>query len=209
MTRCPFLLKSVAGRLPGGVETMMFLAWLSEDPGTRAVAKRWVALARKQKEDIEIEEICRAAGLEYGIFFSEIASTGFELGIIVPLAFPIGAVTGFIGEAIRSVRVREEYWKAVALMDPAEPAVAPLERPAVTLNHDQRSHRGASRRLCQGERVHSADDYETCSRFAETRQRWRLSQAQFAELFMTTRRTIRRWEEHQFCPAPTQDWFLE
>lgn len=122
---------------PGGLETMMSLAWLSEDQGTRAVAKRWGALARKQKEDIEIEEICQAqaAGVEYGTFFREIACTGWEVGIIVPFAFPIGEMTAFIAEAMRSVRVRvwEQYWKAVALMHRAEPTIAPLEIPTATL----------------------------------------------------------------------------
>ena len=206
---CPLLRFYAQRHLRGGLETLVVLAGLSRDQGTRAVAKRWCALARKEKESVEVEEICQAAGVEYGTFFREIACTGWEVGIIVPLAFPIGEMTAFIAEAMRSVRVREQYWKAVALMHRAEPTLAPLEIPAATLTHDLRSHRGSSRRLCRGQRVYSEDEDQICNRFAESRRLWLLSQTQFADLFLTTKRSIRRWEEHRFCPAPTQQWFLE
>ena len=43
---------------------------------------------------------------------------------------------------------------------------------------------------------------------AALRREWKLSLRQFAELFLTSARTVRRWEGHEFSPTPHQQWFV-
>lgn len=47
-----------------------------------------------------------------------------------------------------------------------------------------------------------------CQQVRVARRRWRLSQAQFAMLFATSVRTVRRWESGQLEPREHQKWLL-
>jgi DNA-binding transcriptional regulator YiaG len=50
---------------------------------------------------------------------------------------------------------------------------------------------------------------QACDYVAIMRRRWRLSQAQFADLFMTDVRVVKRWEAHESKPTIRHQWFLQ
>jgi len=51
--------------------------------------------------------------------------------------------------------------------------------------------------------------YRTQRRVAAFRKQLGLSQPQFGDLFMTTERTVKRWESGQLAMTPHQQYFLE
>jgi hypothetical protein len=52
-----------AANLPGGMQTMIHLAWLSEHPKVRAVAVQWNALSADGKRNVILEDLCNASGV--------------------------------------------------------------------------------------------------------------------------------------------------
>src|SRR5215468_7964157 len=76
-----FPFRHVADSIPGGLETILVLAWLSSDPQVRAIAGRWSSLPHKAKQGVELEELCLTAGIDAGSFFGSVVATAFELGM--------------------------------------------------------------------------------------------------------------------------------
>src|SRR5438132_372646 len=77
----PYGLKYMARYLPGGIKTMIYLAWLSRDEKVRTIAALWNRLPRQVKVDLELEELCRSAGLSWREFDKATWVTARELGI--------------------------------------------------------------------------------------------------------------------------------
>ncbi len=184
------LLKFAARCLPGGLETFIVLASLSDDERVRTVADRWNSLPSELKRIVEIETLCHSAGIASEVVFGKVAATAFELGI---------DTSGLIGRAMLPADP-EQFYGFVDLS-------APLER-----NWRDGLHfggrRGPSKRAVTGHRVESIEAHQVCAAITLARKNWGLSQDQFAGLFMTTVRTVRRWEARQFSPTDHQLWFL-
>src|SRR5215831_3324641 len=90
----PFCLEQVARALPGGVRTLMHLAWLSRDSKVHTVALRW--RTRYAEEDcLLIEDLCIASGIQAGDFVSDIAATALELDPHMLAAFIGGIATAY------------------------------------------------------------------------------------------------------------------
>jgi hypothetical protein len=102
MSRVPrfkYGLNRGASHLPGGMRTMMHLAWLSKNPKARAVAERWSALSADGKRNVVLEHLCEAAGIAGEELVAAVACTGFELGIgISPM---LGAIAHQADEVAR------------------------------------------------------------------------------------------------------------
>jgi len=73
--------------LPGGLETMIALARLSENQKVQAVALQWNSLSRKNRRNTPIDQLCRAAGVGDSKFLGTVTGTAFELGIDVSGVF--------------------------------------------------------------------------------------------------------------------------
>src|SRR5260370_25912395 len=67
--------------LPGGIDTMIHLAWLSPDASVRAVASRWNSLTCPERQRIAVEEVCWEVGIDTAYFVGQIAAAAWELGI--------------------------------------------------------------------------------------------------------------------------------
>jgi hypothetical protein len=52
----PRIFTHIAQRLPGGLETLIVLAWLSGDESLRAIARRWMSLPGAIRPKVELEE---------------------------------------------------------------------------------------------------------------------------------------------------------
>ncbi len=119
--RFPYGLKYLATYLPGGMKTMIHLAWLSRNKRVRDVARRWRALDKEQKRSIEIEELCHEAGVKDSDFIADIASTAHELGI------DVGSLIGGMTQMPRSLAASfnaaslgeglEQAWEAMEFFD--------------------------------------------------------------------------------------------
>src|SRR5215831_14590659 len=68
--------------VPGGVHTVMALAWLSFDKPARAVANAWRALATETKRRTTIEDLCGGADITVMEFFRSVYRTGLELNAL-------------------------------------------------------------------------------------------------------------------------------
>ncbi len=191
---------------------MITLAWLSQDERVRAVAGRWTALPATARRHTELEVLCGAAGATVDDFLKDVADTGFELGMI-DLAGMFGAMfaaTDNSESALASLieraklpkgsAAREQLWRFGRLPPPAH------HEQCCTLRIG--TFRGPSKRDSHGSRVRSAEAHHACSQMARMRERWRLSQRQFARLFVTSVRTVRRWEGYKYAPTLHQQWFL-
>jgi DNA-binding transcriptional regulator YiaG len=80
---CGFSLRVLADSIPGGLEVMLALGWLSGDAQARAVRDRWQSLPRQAKRGIGVEDVCRAVGIDVGEYFGIVAATAFDLGMDV------------------------------------------------------------------------------------------------------------------------------
>jgi DNA-binding transcriptional regulator YiaG len=179
--------------LRGGLETMIVLAWLSEDEGVSEVAAQWSLLTSGDKHKMEIERLCLAAGVEPADFMGAVAATAWELGIEFPLR------VGF--EDLRSYVQQMNYDLLLS-----GPTLGPF--PA-SLYAPDGVNRRQNKRISLAKRVRSTEDRAVCDTFAAIRKCWRLSKVQFADLFFTTRRTVGRWEDHLYGPTPHQQWLME
>jgi DNA-binding transcriptional regulator YiaG len=205
-----FPLRHVAESIPGGVETMVTLASLSRDDLVRAVAHRWTLLSRQAKQTIEFEQLSRAVGIDGGHFFGAITGVAFELAM---------DISGFIGSlecwtiqaptfpqqaTAKGTALREQFFKAVAFW--AGTTSGQVCEPVSLARALGR--RGMSMRIGRGARVVSEEERRRCAEIAAFRKEWRLSQSQFARLFISSTRTVRHWERGEFSPTPQQQRFL-
>ena len=67
----------VAAFLPGGLETMIALARLSENQKVQAVALQWNSLSRRNRGNTPIDQLCRAAGVGDSKFLGTVTGTAF------------------------------------------------------------------------------------------------------------------------------------
>lgn len=161
---------------------MMHLALLSSDPRVRAVAVAWHSLSPVARVETAMEELCRAAGISDADFIGGVIGTAWELGMDTA-AF----LTDRFGY---SVSLRSAMGRALMTGQPVRVLVS---RTAC--------NRCRNRLLTSWAR--RAGDES-----AALRRRLRLSQSQFAGLFMTNVRTVRRWEAGLSALTTHQQWFL-
>jgi DNA-binding transcriptional regulator YiaG len=178
----PRRLAAAARLLPGRIRTMIHLAWLSGDPRVRTVARAWHSLSAVAKVETHIEELCRAAGISDGDFVGCVAGTAWEVGIGVA-----ALCTGSPGHA---VSLTSAIGNALMTGQPVE----------VFLSQNKWN------RL--RDRLRAAWASRTSDEAAALRRRSRLSQSQFASLFMTSVRTVRRWEAGLSALTTHQQFFL-
>jgi DNA-binding transcriptional regulator YiaG len=191
---CNFSLRHLADSIPGGLETIIVLAWLSDDDRARAVRDCWNSLSRRVKHNVEVEDLCRAVGIDAGHFFGIVAATAFRLGMDISVF--IGGVLRMTTQVVESVnRVitgkgtgrSKQFWKSATVS--ADTAAEP--------------NKGVVGRRTQVQR-----EERCCDGMAAFREKWGLSQRQFAALFATDIRSVRRWEHGQLSPSPRQRWCL-
>jgi DNA-binding transcriptional regulator YiaG len=210
---CGFSFRHVANSIPGGLETIIVLAWLSSHPQVRAIAGSWSSLPRKAKQGVELEELCLAAGIDAGSFFGSIVATAFELEM---------DISGFIGGALqmsvqatrfvehvrtrKRARLRKQFFKSAAFWAGVAPVPEPVKISLAGVLSGR--SRGSNRRISRGRQVVSGEGRTGCDEMAAIRRKWKLSLRQFAELFLTSARTVRRWEGREFNPTPHQHWCL-
>jgi DNA-binding transcriptional regulator YiaG len=161
---------------------MIHLAHLSSDPRVRSVARAWQSLTEVEKIETRIEELCRAAGIGGADFIGCVAGTAWELGIDVA-----SFLTGRPGHA---VSLRSAIGGALMTRQPIEVWLSP--------------NKWNRRR----DRLRAAWASRASGEAAGLRRRSRLSQAQFASLFMTSARTVRRWEAGLSALTTHQQFFL-
>jgi DNA-binding transcriptional regulator YiaG len=172
---------------------MIVLAWLCEDERVRAVAAQWSLLTSVEKQKVEIETLCLAVGVEPADFIRAVAAAAWELGIEFPLRLGIKDLRSYVRQFdydLLSGRTIELF-------------------PASLLYAPDDVHWRQNKRLSSGKRVRSTEDHAACDTFAANRREWRLSKTQFADLFLTTRRTVTRWEDRLYSPTPHQRWLME
>jgi DNA-binding transcriptional regulator YiaG len=174
------------------LETLVFLAWVSKGQRVREVATSWSRLTHAEKLRVEIERLCLETGVEPVDFISGVAETAWELGVEFSLKFDLGDVRTY---------VRQVEYDLLS-----GPTLGPI--PASWYAWGD-GHQRRSKRITCGKRARSMQDHAACNTFAAIRRQWRLSLAQFANLFMTSIRTARRWEIHLSTPTPNQQWFME
>jgi DNA-binding transcriptional regulator YiaG len=180
----------------------MALAWLSSDKPARAVANAWRALAIETKRRTTVEDLCGGADITVTEFFRSVYRTGLELNGLFPrlsdLPIPMlslrnrGGSDADVSLEINMSRasVKSAFEAKLMLGEPLELFLAP------------RKYR---RRLNHLLALWKA---QACDYVAIMRRRWRLSQAQFAGLFMTDVRVVKRWEAHEAQPTIRHQWFL-
>jgi DNA-binding transcriptional regulator YiaG len=78
-----FSLRGQAKRFPGGLVGMLTLGWLSGDARARAVRDHWNSIPREARDEIAVEELCQAAGIEPGELVGIVARTVYNLGLDV------------------------------------------------------------------------------------------------------------------------------
>ena len=180
----PRRLEEAARFLPGGVRTMIHLARLSPDPRVRKVADTRHSLTAVAKVDSRIEDLCRAAGISDEDFIAGVDGVGIELGIARRRT-----LSGEPGYALPLRTVLGEV-----LVTGHRP-LPPITWPPTAWNR------------CR-DRLLAAWTRRASDGAAALRRRSRLSQAQFAGLFMTTVRTVRRWEAGLSGLTTHQQFFL-
>ena len=177
----PRRLEAAARPLPGRLRTMMHLAWLSRDKRVRAVAEGWHALTAVEQADTPIEELCNG-GISGADLVASVGGTAWELGI------PIAAF--IVGESEHAVSLKDALGQV--LMTGHRVSVW---WPPTKWNR----HRD---KLMATFVLRASDEA------AALRRRLRLSQAQFGSLFMSTKRTVRRWEADESDLTMHQQYFL-
>jgi DNA-binding transcriptional regulator YiaG len=162
---------------------MMHLAWLSSDPRVRTVAGTWHSLAAVARGDTRIEESCSAAGISAADFIGGVVGTGWELGM---------DISAFLAESVaRAVSLRSAIGHALMMGQPVEVWLS-----ATDWNRTR-------------DRLLAAWSQRASGEASALRRRLRLSQAQFAHLFMTGVRTVRRWEARLSALTRHQQFFLQ
>ena len=163
---------------------MIHFAHLSIDPRVRSVARAWQSLTEVEKIETRIEELCRAAAIRDAEFIGQIDSIASELGIERRIK-----LNGEPGHAdpLRTA-LGEELMKG-------HTPLPPLTWPPTAWNR------------CR-ERLRAVWASRASDETAALRRRSRLSQSQFAALFMTSVRTVRRWGAGMSALTTHQQFFL-
>jgi hypothetical protein len=119
---CNFSLRHLANTIPGGVETMILFAWLSDDDRARTVRDRWNSLPRRAKHSVEVEDLCRAVGIDAGHFFGIVAARAFKLGmdtsVFIGGVLPITTqVVGSVNRVItgKGTGRSKQFWKSATV----------------------------------------------------------------------------------------------
>jgi hypothetical protein len=111
-----------ARSLPGGVQTTIALARLSEDEAVQAVALFWNELPRKQRRNVSLDELCRDAGVGASKFLGTVVGKAYELGIDVSAVFEaimnLDSMPKYIKRALRpgAFRDRERILRSAGLL---------------------------------------------------------------------------------------------
>ncbi len=123
--------------LPGGVETLMHLAWLSQDEKAREVARRWNALSKPHRQTLAVEVLCMAVGVRSWDLVAVVARTGWELGIdtsgLIEGASLAEGFAGFMANAAKpqNYRMREAVTRLAGQVRPGQYAPAGPEWPSL------------------------------------------------------------------------------
>ena len=92
--------------------------------------------------------------------------------------------------------MREQFFKAAAFWTGTTSGL--VCEPA--LHERAPGRRGASKRIGRGARV-ASEGRKSCDEMALFRRKCKLSQSQFASLFVSSTRAIRHWERGEFSPT--------
>ena len=181
----------------------MALAWLSSDKPARAVANAWRALAIETKRRTTVEDLCGSADITVTEFFRSVYWTGLELNALFrrPRDLPI-------------------FMLGLLKRDGSDPGVSleiNMSRASVKSAFEAKLMLGESLELFLAPRKYRRRlnhllalwKAQACDYVVIMRRRWQLSQAQFAGLFMTDVRVVKRWEAHQAQPTIRHQWFLQ
>src|ERR1019366_5310907 len=178
----PSRLELAARAIPGGLATMIHLAWLSDDPRAQTVARRWKSSSGERSRGVQIEQLCDAAGIDDREFAGKVAGAAWELGIALP-RFIAGVAEA--GESLKDAHVR-----TLMVGEPIIPWLEPAEL-----------------KRCR-DRLLRESEHRICDDVARLRREWGLSQSQFARLFLTDVRTMKRWQAREMKPTPRHRWLL-
>jgi DNA-binding transcriptional regulator YiaG len=187
----------------------MHLARLSLDESARAVAGIWRTLSTESRQRAAVADLvdsANVAGNDVTItsFFRGVHRTGMELGALFPrlpeLPFPMlgfrerdgSNPDGSLEIDSREGSVRAAWEHALMRDEPFE----------LFLPQCSRKYRRRLNRLLALWKTHA------CDYAPRMRRCWWLTQAQFADLFMTDVRTVQRWEAHEVQPTIRHQWFL-
>jgi DNA-binding transcriptional regulator YiaG len=169
--------------IPGGIRLIVHLASLSSDPRLQSVAAAWNAgTPGRTRARTHIDQLCTDAGISQADFIGNVAATAFELGM------DVSVFVGMAQYAAESLK----YSVNRALNDPQDRFWKPTEERPKSRN-----------------RAPASPEYSACINVARMRAQWRLSQSQFARLFITTVRTVKRWEAGRSGLTAHQRFFLE
>lgn len=161
------------------------------------------------------KKLCHETGLNAPRVGGKLASTAFELGIDAsPFIASLQSFPVFLQTALTMPGMGHVAFNAMGffpqmsvLLHRAPPDESVSKTEGAEPSEDIR-RRGPNRRAVRGERVRSREALRACEQMIRARKCWRLAQREFAGLFMTTVRTVRRWEHREFAPTPHQQWFL-
>ena len=161
---------------------MLALGWLSGNAQARAVRDRWHSLPRQAKRGIEVEDLCRAVGIDVGQYFGIVAATAFDLGMdLAPFISGVERMTTRLAACVNQVMGRDsgqsKQYRESATVSPG------------------------FARLLSAEGCRDA--------MAGFREKWTLSQQQFSKVLGCGLRSVKRWEGRQCNPQPHQRWILE
>jgi hypothetical protein len=163
---------------------MMHLARLSSNPRVRAVAEAWQSLTAVGRIECHLDELCRGAGIGHADYIGQVDATADELGIQ------------------RCITLNGEPGDAFPLRIALGEALMKGHHPLPLLTWPPTEwDRCRDRLLAEWTRKANREA-------AALRRRSRLSQAQFASLFMTSVRTVRRWEARLSALTTRQRFFL-
>jgi DNA-binding transcriptional regulator YiaG len=180
-----FSLKVLADRvIPGGVEVLLALGWLSGDERARAVRDRWLALPRQVRRNVRVEDVCRAVGIDVAEYFGIVVATAFEFGMDVA-----GFISGVDWMIARIVAAANR----VMGTDRSRSKSQPVPTPAVGF--------GRRTRLLSAAGCRDA--------MPAQRRQWNLSEQQFAKVLGASLRTVKYWEAGESVPQQHQRWILE
>jgi DNA-binding transcriptional regulator YiaG len=174
---------------------------LSSDQRARAVANTWRSLTI-EKRRTTIEDLCGGADITVTEFFRSVYRTGRELNALFrrPRDLPI-FMLGLLKQDGSDPGVTLEISMSRASVKSAFEAKLMLGEP-LELFLASRKYRHRLNHLLALWKA------QACDYVASMRRRWRLSQAQFADLFMTDVRVVKRWEAHEAKPTIRHQWFL-
>ena len=184
----------------------MWLAWLSTTEPTRAVVGIWRRFKAASKHGVAIAELINStaiAGIDTTttMFFQDVMRTGLELCALFPRLPDMPAPWLGLPLRERSDDVELEINLSETSVKAAFENLLMRDAP-LRLFRDPREYR---HRL---DPLRATWKAEACDYMAKMRRRLRLTRRQFADLFMTSLRTVERWETHTRRPSTRHQWQL-